>query len=108
MSEGVCQLLRNRLLWFCNRNSDKRQLKSDATSRPVPPSRPRLLAAATRLSLRIAIHQRADHALIRHPALPGLALEEVEAAARQREGDFYILLARNVVVRRGQEVLDDP
>lgn len=60
------------------------------------------------LPLRIRIHQRADHALIRHAAFLGFTLEEIEAAARQRQRHLDVLLARHEVGGRGEEILDYP
>jgi len=58
-------------------------------------------------SFRIGIHQRADHALVRHTALPRLALEKIDAAARQRQRDLHIFLTRYQIGGRRQKIVDD-
>jgi len=60
------------------------------------------------LLLRIGVHQRADHALIGHAALLGGALEKCHRALRQAQRHLYIFLAQHKLVRRRQEILDDP
>lgn len=65
------------------------------------------LSLFSRLLLRIGIHQRADHALIGHAPRLGGAFEEIDAAARERQRDLHVLLARHQRVGRGQEILHD-
>jgi len=67
-----------------------------------------LLGSAARLPIRIGIDQSADHALIGHAASLGFALEEVEAAARQRQRDLDVVFVRHKIGRRRQEILDHP
>jgi len=56
---------------------------------------------------RIGIEQSADHPLVLRAMLRGLALEEFDAALRERNRHFYAFLSKSERLRRRQEVGND-
>ena len=57
--------------------------------------------------LSICIEQPADHALVLRVVLPGLVLEERDAALAQRDRDLYPLIPENQVLRARKKVRND-
>ncbi len=55
----------------------------------------------------IGVQQPADHALILSAALRGLALEEFDAALRERNRHFHAFLAESELFGRRQKVRND-
>src|SRR5215471_1684489 len=101
MSEATCRAVRNKtclvppsMLAAGNRVYHQREglREPHASLLMTPPILPRLM-------FRISIHQRADHALIRHAPLLRSALEELDAAARQPERHLHIVLPRHQGIR---------
>ena len=59
------------------------------------------------MRLRVTVEEPADHTLVLRAVLPRLALEEVHAALRKRNRDFYSLLPERKLLGRWQEIIDD-
>ena len=57
--------------------------------------------------LRIGIEEAPNHPLILRVVLPRLALEEVDAALAQRNGDLDPFVPEDEILRQRQKITDD-
>src|SRR6476660_2248762 len=65
----------------------------------------RLVSASYLLG--IGVDQRPDYPLIGNTPCPCFALEEIDTASREAQGYLHIVLPKNEILGRKQEILDD-